>query len=161
MSTTTTTSVSTTTTTSTTATATACGSNLWQLPTTDAACGAILHGNMSDVFDDCCKGDAPVKYNGDCNIYCLAQDQTVDKLQNCLTSKSNNYHDVFCNAALNATATASATTTTKSTSTGTQTSSTSTSTSTKNAAVVTQPVSMAGLSLIAMLFCSTLMGVLA
>ena len=152
-----------TTTTSAVATSTACGASVYELPVKDAACGAVLSGNMSDVFDTCCKGDSPVKYNNDCGIYCLAQEQTVDKLQSCLTSKSNNYRDVFCNANLNATATASATTT-KSTSTGTSTGTStdsSTATSTKNAAILNQPVSKTGLGLLAMLFCSTLVGVVA
>ncbi|KAJ5594650.1 uncharacterized protein N7459_000858 [Penicillium hispanicum] len=147
-----------TTTTSAVATSTACGANVYELPIKDAACGAVLSGNMSDVFDSCCKGDKPVKYSSDCGIYCLAQDQTVDDLQKCLTSKSNNYRDVFCNANLNATATAAASTT-KSTSTGTSTG-TSTASSTKNAAP-NQPISKTGLGLVAMLFCSALAGVVA
>lgn len=148
-----------TTTTSAVATSTACDAHVYELPVKDAACGAVLKGNMSDVFDTCCKGDSPVKFDNDCGIYCLAQEQTVDKLQSCLTSKSNDYRDVFCNANLNATATA-APTTVKSTSTGTSTG-TSTATTTKNAAVLGQPISKTGLGLVAMLFCSALAGVVA
>ncbi|OQD73559.1 hypothetical protein PENDEC_c014G06166 [Penicillium decumbens] len=150
----------TTTTTSVTSTATACGANVYELPVTDVACGAKLSGNMSSVFDTCCKGDSPVKYNDNCGIYCLAQEQTVKELSDCLMSKSNNYRDVFCQGKQNATATAAATTT-KSISTSTHTGThTSTSTHT-NAAVLNAPVSMSGLGVLVMLFCSTLMGVLA
>lgn len=141
-------------------TAATCGTDVYQLPTTDVACGAQLTNNMASVFDECCKGDAPVKYNNDCGIYCLAQGQTVSELADCLMSKSNNYGGVFCNDSKpNATATEAATTT-KATSTSTSGTSTSTSTST-NAAVVNTPVSKTGLGVVAMLFCSTLMGALA
>lgn len=139
--------------------AASCGTDVYQLPTTDVACGAQLTNNMNSVFHECCKGNAPVKYNNDCGIYCLAQGQTVSELSDCLMSKSNNYGGVFCNDSQpNATATEAATTT-KATSTGTL-SGTSTSTST-NAAVLNTPVSKTGLGVVAMLFCSTLMGALA
>lgn len=144
-----------TTTSSADATSTACGANVYQLPLNNAACGAVLQGNMSEAFDSCCKASKPVKYSNDCGMYCLAQAQTVDELQTCLTSKSNNYRGVFCNASLNATA--SAATTTAATSTGTSTA----SSSTENAAVLNQPISKTGLGLVAMLFCSALVGVVA
>ncbi|KAJ5701183.1 hypothetical protein N7488_008731 [Penicillium malachiteum] len=145
------------------ATSTACTGNVWELPITDAACGSKIIGNLTTVFDDCCKGDNPVKYDNDCGIYCLAQEQTVSELLSCLQSKSNDYQHIFCNDKLNATATAAATTTkSTSTSTGTKTSTgTSTSTSTKNAAVGAQPVSTMGLGVLVMLFCSAVMRVVA
>ncbi|CAG8072783.1 unnamed protein product [Penicillium salamii] len=146
-----------TTTSSVSATSTACGSGVWQIPTTDAACAAKIRGNVTDVMDQCCGDASTHKYENDCGIYCLAQGQDIKKLQNCITSKSGNFNDVFCNAALNATATA---TSTKSTSTGTSTSSTGTSTSTGNAAVANQPVSKSGLGMIALLFGSAFMAVL-
>ncbi|KAJ5296403.1 phenolpthiocerol synthesis polyketide synthase ppsB [Penicillium atrosanguineum] len=125
----------TTTTTSVLATATACGASVYQIPMTDAACAAKISGNMTSVFDTCCKGDSPVKYDSDCGIYCLAQEQTVAELTDCLQSKSNNYRDVFCQGKQNATATVAATTT-KTTSTSTNThSGTGTSTSTNAAGV--------------------------
>lgn len=146
-----------TTSTAASASSTACTS-VWDVPTTDVACGTTLKGNMTDVFDECCKGNAPVKFQHDCGIYCLAQGQTVDKLRDCLTSKSNEYHGVFCNSnKANATATAAASTT-RSTSSGTET---GTSTSTKNAAVGNQPISKSGLGVVAVLFCSAMMGVFA
>lgn len=159
MSVSTTTSVSSTTIATTSASSTACAS-VWDFPGKDVGCGATVKGNMTDVFDECCKGNAPVKFHDDCGIYCLAQGQTLEKLRDCLTSKSNEYHGVFCNSnKANATATAEATTT-RSTSTGTKTGS-STSTSTTNAAVGTQPISKGGLGVVAMLFCSALMGAFA
>lgn len=142
-----------TTTTSLGASATACGSSVWQIPTTDAACAAVIRGNITDAMNDCCKDASTHKYENDCAIYCLAQGQDINKLQKCLTSKSGNYNDVFCNAALNATATASDS---KSTSTSTSTSTGSTSTSTNNAAVPAH-VSKSGLGLIALIFGSAFM----
>jgi hypothetical protein len=149
---------STTTSTMSTSTST-CGATVYQLPVTDAACGAKLSGNMSTVFDTCCKGDSPVKYDDDCGIYCLAQEQTVQELSDCIMSKANNYRDVFCEGKQNATATAAATTT-KSTSTSTSTSS-GTSTRTHNAAANNGPVSMGGVGVLVLLFCSAVMGLFA
>ncbi|KAJ6115333.1 hypothetical protein N7486_001111 [Penicillium sp. IBT 16267x] len=128
-------------------TTTACTANVYQLPTTDAACAAVNTGN------------SPVKYDNDCGIYCLAQEQTVEKLLDCLQTTGNNYQDVFCNDSLNAIATAKATTTASETGTMTGTS-TSTSTSTKNAAVG-QPASTMGLGILAMVLFSGIMGVFA
>lgn len=136
-----------------------CTGNVYVLPNiTDAACGAPISGNITDAFDTCCKGNSPVKYDNDCGIYCLAQDQTVDELTKCLEKESGTY-SIFCNKRGNATATAAATTT-KATSTGTATGTSAASTS-SGAAVVNQPVSKTGLGVMAMLFCSALMGVVA
>ncbi|CAI7636979.1 unnamed protein product [Penicillium viridicatum] len=147
----------TTSTTSASPTSTACGGSVWEIPTTDAACAAVISGNITDVMDDCCKDAKVSKYDNDCGIYCLAQGQDVNKLQSCLTSKSGNYNNVFCNAALNATATATATGS-KSTSSGTGTSTQSSATSTStNAAIANQPISKSGVGLIALLFGSALM----
>ncbi|KAK4871153.1 hypothetical protein LT330_000390 [Penicillium expansum] len=147
------------TTSSVSATSTACGGSVWQIPTTDAACAAVISGNMTDVMDNCCKNAKVSKYDNDCGIYCLAQGQTVDKLQSCLTSKSGNYHNVFCNAALNATATATSTGS-KSTSSGTGTSTHSATSTSTNAAIANQPISKSGVGLIALLFGSALMAVI-
>ncbi|KAJ5330086.1 hypothetical protein N7452_010476 [Penicillium brevicompactum] len=144
-----------TTTSSVSATSTACGSSVWQIPTTDAACAAVVRGNVTDALDQCCKEASVHKYDNDCAIYCLAQGQDTHALQSCISSKSGNFNDVFCNAAPNATATATGS---KSTSTGTSTS-TSTSTSTHNAAIANQPVSKSGLGLIALLFGSAFMAI--
>ncbi|KAJ5795789.1 uncharacterized protein N7518_004329 [Penicillium psychrosexuale] len=148
------------TTSSVSATSTACGGSVWQIPTTDSACAAVISGNMTDVMDECCKDAKVSKYDNDCGIYCLAQGQNVDKLQSCLTSKSGNYRDVFCNAALNATATATATgSESTSSGTGSSTHSSAASTST-NAAISNQPISKSGVGMIALLFGSALMAVI-
>jgi type IV secretory pathway VirJ component len=145
-----------TTTSSVSATNTAsCGGSVWQIPTTDAACAAIVSGNVTDVMDQCCKDASPRKYDNDCGIYCLAQGQDIGTLQSCITSKSGNYHDVFCNTSRqNATASAAAT---KTSSTSSGTTDTSTSTSTHNAAVANQPASKSGLGLVALMFGSAFM----
>ncbi|OOQ83621.1 hypothetical protein PEBR_35742 [Penicillium brasilianum] len=136
-----------------------CTGNVYVLPNvTDAACGAPISGNITDAFDSCCKGNSAVKYDNDCGIYCLAQDQTVDELTKCLEKESGTY-SIFCNKRGNATATAAATTT-KATSTGTATGTSAASTS-SGAAVLNQPVSKTGLGVMAMLFCSALMGIVA
>ncbi|OQE18774.1 hypothetical protein PENSTE_c017G09422 [Penicillium steckii] len=150
------------TTTSAAAAASSCTPS-WEIPVTDVACAGQITGNITEVFDTCCKGNSPVKYNDDCNIYCLAQGQTKKELTDCLTEKSGD-NRIFCGAGKpNATATAEATTTKETgTSTGTSTSSSSSGTSTEtNAAVLNQPISKTGLGLVAMLFCSALAGVVA
>lgn len=137
---------------------TACTGNVYVLPNiTDAACGAPISGNITDVFNSCCKGNAPVKYDNDCGIYCLAQGQTVNQLTKCLEEKSGTY-SIFCNKGVNATATAVATATKSSTGTSTGTGTSAASTS-SGAAVANRPVSMTGLGVVAMLFCSALMGI--
>lgn len=155
----------TTTTTSALAQATAC-EDVYQLPTTDAACGASLHGNMGDVFDECCKGNGPVTYGNHCGIYCLAQGQTVHELSSCLMSKSHNYGGVFCNDAENATASTPATTTnaqaTAATATLTGAAASAAAEGSTNAAVLPRaPVSKAGLGAIAVLFSSVVLGAFA
>ncbi|KAF7715462.1 Uncharacterized protein PECH_007116 [Penicillium ucsense] len=155
-----TTSTLTTTSTSThTSAAATCTGNVYVLPNvTDAACGAPVSGNITDAFDSCCKGNTPTKYDNDCGIYCLAIGQDIGELTKCLEQKSGSY-SVFCNKGTNVTATASATTT-KTSSTGTSTHSGAASTS-SGAAVVNQSVSKMGLGVLAMMFCSALMGVVA
>ncbi|KAJ5101368.1 hypothetical protein NUU61_003590 [Penicillium alfredii] len=133
-------------------------SKVYEIPTLDASCGALLKGNMSEVMDTCCKQATPTKYQDDCGIYCLAQGQDVNHLQKCLTSKSGNYRDVFCRGNLNATATAKPT---GARATSDSTTGTSATSSPTNAAIINQPISKAGLGLIAMVFCSALMGVVA
>lgn len=136
-----------------------CTGNVYVLPNiTDAACGAPINGNITSAFDSCCKGNSPVKYDNDCGIYCLAQGQNVSELTSCLEKKSGTY-SIFCNKGGNATATAAATTT-KATGTSTSTGTSAASTS-SGAAVANQPVSKTGLGVMAMLFCSALMGVVA
>ncbi|KAJ5767521.1 hypothetical protein N7533_000104 [Penicillium manginii] len=152
--------MSTTTTTAAASTSSTCISS-WIIPSNDVACAGAVTGNMTDVFDSCCKGNSPVKYNDDCNIYCLAQGQTKKELSDCLTDKSKNYSGIFCGAGKdNSTATASATTT-KETGSATGTSTGKGSSTSTGAAIISQPISKTGLGLVAMLFCSAVAGVLA
>lgn len=145
-----------TTTTSVSASSTACSGNVWQIPTTNAACAGVIRGNVTEAMDKCCKKASPQKYENDCGIYCLAVDQDIEALSSCIQKESGNYNDVFCNAALNATATATGSKPTTSSATGTGATSTST-----NAAIVNQPVSKSGLGLVALMFGSAFMAVLA
>lgn len=157
-------------------TAASCGvANGWNLPSSDPACASRITGNITDVFNDCCGQATPHKYANDCGIYCLAQGQDIGKLRSCLQTKSDNYHDIFCNT-VNASATAtgagvgntSATSATSATKTGsgssashTKTRSGSSASHTKNAAFVNRPVSKTGLGVVALIFCSALMGLVA
>ncbi|KAJ5885406.1 hypothetical protein N7495_009916 [Penicillium taxi] len=116
---------------------------------------------MTTVFDLCCKGSGPVRYNNDCGVYCLAQKQDIYSLGKCLTQKSHKSSEIYCNAPANATATASVNPSIAAiTSTPTSNLTSSfTSTPTYNAAASNQPLSKASIGFIAMLFCSTLAGV--
>lgn len=140
-----------------------CTSDVYQIPTTDAACASYASENMSSAFTQCCKGNGPVQYDNGCGIYCLAQEQTVQDLANCLMSRSNNYGGVFCNDNQpNATATTPPSSTPGiATSTPTGTGGIATSTSNHNSAVMGASVSKMGMGVLALLFGSTLMGVLA
>ncbi|EED14345.1 conserved hypothetical protein [Talaromyces stipitatus ATCC 10500] len=147
------TSTATTTTTAPTSTSSihSCPQTTWEIPTTDAACA--IHpsslSNATDVLKHCC-GPAPVvSYDDGCASYCLAQGQNVSSLTNCLMS---NGAAPFCNNALNATATA-AVSSAASTATG------SSATSTKTGAAA--KISVGGVSVIGLLFCSALFGALA
>jgi hypothetical protein len=84
--------------------ASSCGSTLYEIPTSDAACAMPYGGNHTDVMAKCCK--QVVSYLDDCGLYCLAQGQSVEDLTDCLYENGAAYQDVFCNALTNATATA-------------------------------------------------------
>ncbi|KAJ5819573.1 hypothetical protein N7474_005164 [Penicillium riverlandense] len=143
-------------------TAANCGvANGWNLPSSDPACASRITGNITYVFNDCCGQATPHKYANDCGIYCLAEGQDIGVLRSCLQTKSDNYHDIFCNT-VNATATATGAgvSNTSATST-TKTHSGSSTSHTKNAAFVNQPVSKTGLGVVALVFCSALMGLVA
>ncbi|KAE8548202.1 hypothetical protein EYB25_009996 [Talaromyces marneffei] len=143
-----------------------CAIPIFEIPTDDAACG--IHptrlSNATEVLSLCCGVASVVTYAGGCAAYCLAQRQTISSLQSCFI---NNGGDPFCNALFNATATAavsSASSTGASstgTRTGTATGSSASSTSSPGAAVKTMKVSTGGVSVIALLICSTLFGALA
>ncbi|RJE20169.1 hypothetical protein PHISCL_07486 [Aspergillus sclerotialis] len=157
-----------TTTTAVSSTATACTPS-WEIPIKDVACAAPVQ-EKTDAFDKCCKSAPIEKYNDGCNMYCLALGQSQHDLSSCLTKNGIRDGQVFCNTG-NATASAtSSPTSTRETSSSTSTS-TSTSSSTSSgsgasetsegAAVMNQPVSKGGLGLLAMMFCSALLGVVA
>ncbi|KAL4811977.1 hypothetical protein BDW67DRAFT_179120 [Aspergillus spinulosporus] len=107
-----------TTTTTTTAAAAAasaassCAPKLYEIPTHDAAC-AMPNSNSSyaDLMSSCCGTSSVISYS-DCDYYCLAQNQTVGELAECLI-KGSRAGEVWCNtnASATATGTASATST--------------------------------------------------
>lgn len=146
----------------TTASAGACGAKLYEIPITDAACAVPSKGNYSDVMKECCKVASVHSYDNNCGLYCLAQEQSVGDLSSCLTSHGVKYGDAFCNTNSSATATAKASSS-EATSSATKTGSSASSTSSHNAAAVVLPpqtISKSGLGVLAILFCSTVMGAL-
>jgi len=139
---------STATTTSASATS-SCHAKLYDIPTHDAACAMPMKSNYSSIMSDCCSSASVVEYDG-CDYYCLAQDQSVGTLAECLI-KASEPGEVWCNTNANATATATATATgtgvvtldakttnaeSTASSTSTSSGSTGTSTSTSGAASV-------------------------
>ncbi|OOO06754.1 hypothetical protein OAory_01089570 [Aspergillus oryzae] len=155
-----------TTTTSVAASATAsCNSvTYWQLPVDDAACALPKTGNYSDVMDKCCSPAKVTDFDNGCGLYCLAQGQSVGDLKDCLRKNgAQDGREFYCKGNDTATATASAPSSTKTgDKTGTATGSGASSTSSDSAAYAIQPaVSKGGLGLLAMVFCSALMGVVA
>ncbi|KAI5922767.1 hypothetical protein F4810DRAFT_711356 [Camillea tinctor] len=102
----TTTGASTATSASASATATSCG-NLYDIPARDASCAMPYGGNHTSIMSKCCKSTDVVSYYSDCGLYCLAVDQSVQDLTDCLYANGAAYQDVFCNANTTATATAS------------------------------------------------------
>ena len=79
-----------------------------------------------------CCGSASVTSYSDCDYYCLAQDQNVGDLAECLI-KGSEAGEVWCNSAANATATGTSTSNGTASETGSA-NGTSTSTSTDDAA---------------------------
>ncbi|KAE8352291.1 hypothetical protein BDV28DRAFT_4145 [Aspergillus coremiiformis] len=147
------------TTTTAAATATSCnGGSFWQLPIQDAACALPKTGNYSDIMDKCCTPAKVTEYDNGCGLYCLAQGQSIKDLTVCLRDNGGKDGQFFCNKDQNATATASAPSSTK---TGSSTGSSASSTSSSAAAVLQPAISKTGLGLLAMVFCSALMGVVA
>lgn len=135
----------------------ACGAKLYEIPIKDAACAVPSKDNYTDVMKECCKVASVHSYDNNCGLYCLAQEQSVGDLSSCLTS-----HGAFCNTNSSATATAKVSSS-EATSSATKTGSSASSTSSHNAAVAVVPpqgISKSGLGLLALLFCSTVMGAL-
>ncbi|KAH7161585.1 hypothetical protein EDB81DRAFT_879904 [Dactylonectria macrodidyma] len=90
------------------ATGGSCGATLYDIPIKDAACALSYSKNHTSILAACC-GDANVVsyYNG-CGLYCLAIDQTVAELTECLYNEGAANPDVFCNGNTTDTATATA-----------------------------------------------------
>lgn len=86
------------------AAASTCGPNTFVLPTKNAACGLPYSSDNSAAMEKCCKPASVETYSGDCGLYCLAKDQTLRDLLDCLTDNGVNNGEVFCNDQLNATA---------------------------------------------------------
>ncbi|RAH83232.1 hypothetical protein BO86DRAFT_54420 [Aspergillus japonicus CBS 114.51] len=94
----------TTTATTTAASATStCHQQLYEIPIKDAACAMPSTGNNSAIMSSCCGAADVVSYSS-CDYYCLAQDQTVHTLAECLI-KASEAGEVWCNTGANATAT--------------------------------------------------------
>ncbi|KAJ9213300.1 hypothetical protein DTO166G4_5107 [Paecilomyces variotii] len=140
----------------------ACGAKLYEIPIKDAACAVPSKDNYTDVMKECCKVASVHSYDNNCGLYCLAQEQSVGDLSSCLTSHGVKYGDAFCNTNSSATATAKVSSS-EATSSATKTGSSASSTSSHNAAAAVVPpqaISKSGLGLLALLFCSTVMGAL-
>ncbi|KAI0454160.1 hypothetical protein F5B21DRAFT_258777 [Xylaria acuta] len=91
---------------SSTPTTTPACSNLYEIPISEPGCAVSFSGaGHQDAMEACCKSADVVSYFNNCGLYCVAADQTIKELQDCLFGEKVAYQDVFCNAANNATAT--------------------------------------------------------
>lgn len=90
------------------ATATPACSNLYDTPVDDAVCAMSNTGNYTELMFSCCKGADVVSYYSGCGLYCLATDQTVKDLSDCLYGQGAAWEDVFCRGNESATATGTA-----------------------------------------------------
>ncbi|KAI0430023.1 hypothetical protein F5Y09DRAFT_243698 [Xylaria sp. FL1042] len=79
--------------------------NLYEIPFSEAGCAVPFSSAHQDAMAACCKAADVISYFDDCGLYCVAADQTIKELQDCLFGKKVAYQDVFCNANVNATAT--------------------------------------------------------
>ncbi|KAI0145442.1 hypothetical protein GGR57DRAFT_298450 [Xylariaceae sp. FL1272] len=96
--------ISSTTTASTSSSTPAC-QNLYEIPIVEAACAVPYGGNHTDAMSACCKSADVVSYGNNCGLFCIAEDQTIKELEDCLFDEGVAYQSVFCNANLTATAT--------------------------------------------------------
>ncbi|KAI1175245.1 hypothetical protein F4777DRAFT_551401 [Nemania sp. FL0916] len=79
--------------------------NLYEIPISSPGCAVSFSGpGHKDAMTSCCKSAEVIAYFSDCGLYCAATGQSVKDLQDCLFGKHVAYQDVFCNAAVNATA---------------------------------------------------------
>ncbi|KAI3330143.1 hypothetical protein F4824DRAFT_348240 [Ustulina deusta] len=86
-------------------TATPACSNLYEIPISEPGCAVSFNSEHQDAMSACCKSAAVISYFNNCGLYCVAADQTIKELQDCLFGEKVAYQDVFCNAQNNATAT--------------------------------------------------------
>lgn len=153
------------------ATGTCASPSLYDIPLNDTACAVPYGGNHTDVMTTCCKSADVVSYNDDCGLYCLAIDQTVTDITDCLYQNGIAWADAFCNGVGNDTATAtgnSAPTATGATvvsgssasKTGSSSSSSSTGDSDSSAAAPVRGVSAMGVTISGLLLSSVMLGVL-
>ncbi|SPJ79373.1 uncharacterized protein FTOL_07764 [Fusarium torulosum] len=69
---------------------------VYNTPNQDNVCAMIYKGNATDIMSKCC-GDAQlVAYQNDCGVYCVAIDQTIGELSDCLLSNGAPNANVFC-----------------------------------------------------------------
>ncbi|KAL2882850.1 hypothetical protein SGCOL_001540 [Colletotrichum sp. CLE4] len=87
---------------------TVCTASLYDTPEHDRVCAMPYGGNHTDIMSACCNDADVVSYYANCGLYCLALDQSVKDLQDCLFEQGAGYTDVFCrdNGNVNASATA-------------------------------------------------------
>ncbi|RYP41457.1 hypothetical protein DL768_010496 [Monosporascus sp. mg162] len=86
-----------------------CGATLYDIPTRDVACAvpfSVGGNDYTDIMAQCCGAADVVSYRGNCGLYCLAVDQSVTELTDCLHDAGATWGDVFCNGNGTATATA-------------------------------------------------------
>ncbi|KAH6646960.1 hypothetical protein BKA67DRAFT_540427 [Truncatella angustata] len=160
-----------------------CGSTLYNIPVDDAACAMPYGGNHTDIMAACCKSAAVISYYDNCGVYCLAIDQSISDLTDCMYKNGAPYgNEVFCHGNTSATATGDASSTPTGTSVGASivasatdasktghstssgTSSSSTSSSSGNAAPrshTSYSITTLGLTVGALLFSATTLGAFA
>ncbi|KAI2606799.1 uncharacterized protein GGS25DRAFT_306465 [Hypoxylon fragiforme] len=80
--------------------------NLYDIPSRDAVCAMPYADNYINMMSECCEDADVVSYYNNCGLYCLAVDQTVADLTDCLYDKGAKWQDVFCRGNTTATATA-------------------------------------------------------
>lgn len=140
-----------------------CTGNAWVLPVQDIACGLISTSDKySDIMDKCCKDAKVESYNDDCGLYCLAQGQSGRDLLDCISDEGAKDGDFFCGGNLTHTASAALPSKTASSndddSDNDSDSDSDSSDDKDNAAVRAPAVNKAGLGVLAMLFCTALLG---
>ncbi|KAF4957778.1 hypothetical protein FSARC_11187 [Fusarium sarcochroum] len=86
---------------------TAC-TNVYDTPNQDNVCAMQYKDNHTQIMQKCC-GDAKiVSYYDECGLYCVALDQTIVELQECLFDNGAPWEGVFCSGNKKTTKTADA-----------------------------------------------------